>query len=120
MIYIFFVFIFVIGIIYFLLNKSSNKIIQNGSIEGNIFSKLTNDGVEGAKVSLGIIDGSNNTHKFIIENSMTQLTDKDGKFQFNGIKIKEYWIIAEYKGKKVLKLLKFEGKTEIKDVLLIV
>lgn len=115
--------ILVVMIILKLLFTDRKKIVvlKKGKISGMIYNKFTKLPVKGAVVKLGKLDAENGQHSFTTEKDMTVLTDENGKFSFEGIEIKSYWVYAENTGKKVLKIVKLtKDQDKVEDVLLMV
>ncbi|BDU50931.1 hypothetical protein [Haliovirga abyssi] len=120
--YIIGIFIFFIIIAIFQNRNKKNNIDEKGKILGVVYSKLTNKEVEGAKVRIGNIEGKEKGHIFKTEEeSNVYFTNEKGEFEFNNLELKSYWIMVEYKGKKVLKMAKLSADNKnIDDMLLIV
>ncbi len=91
----------------------------NGKIEGKIFGKYTKREEQNIKVALGKIETDGKNQNFIKTDE--KFTDLQGRYCFDKLELKSYWIMAEKNGKKVLKYVKLtEEKKEIEDVILII
>lgn len=91
----------------------------NGKIEGKIFGKYTKREEQNIKVALGKVETDGKNQNFIKKDE--KFTDLQGRYCFDKLELKSYWIMAEKNGKKVLKYVKLtEEKKEIEDVILII
>lgn len=98
-------------------NVKSKKSEKGYEIIGAVYSKIQNKGLVGVHVKLGFLNAKSGNHNFKIEKEVK--TDKNGKFVFSDIKKQSYWLMAEYKGKKVLKKVEFYEGSIIEDALLV-
>lgn len=103
------IFIILLGIVFILIIRSDEKgISKKAKISGWITNKITKNGIEGVEVYLGKLTANNNSHSFIKESKYCAITNKEGMYCFENVEIKNYWIMAEYNGKKALKMLKMD------------
>lgn len=110
--------IFFIGVLYLIL-KNKTKEENNGQISGVVYSKYNQKSLKNVKISLGRVQTNGIKQNFTIENNLTTKTNEAGEYKFSDIKIKTYWIMAEFEGKKVLKMLRLSKEIpEIEDVFL--
>lgn len=112
--------IILIGLKFMFSNKSKTIKLKKGQISGMVYNKFTKMPVKDAVVKLGKLDSENGKHNFTTEKDLTCLTNKEGKFIFENIEIKSYWVYAESMGKKVLKIVKLNNEIDrVDDVLLL-
>lgn len=110
-------------IIFFLIKKKKNDVyeVYNTEISGIVFSKYENLPLKNVKVILGFVDNKNKENVFIKKDKFEIYTDINGKFIFKNMDISNYWVYAEYKGKKVLTYIKITNEKKIiDDIILIV
>ncbi len=109
---------FIFGVIFLLVKSSKGRPGNNkkGEISGAVYGKISEQPIKNVKVFLGQMEAkTGNDNSFRPLKDCIIETDKDGRFTFNNIELKKYWVMAEYKGKKVLTYVKISKEYPIID-----
>ncbi|MGM0507630.1 MAG: carboxypeptidase-like regulatory domain-containing protein [Fusobacteriota bacterium] len=115
-----FLFLIILIVLYLMFRKNEDSYSNNtGAISGMVLFKVGKKPMEKAMVSLGKIESSGSQQRFIVEDNLETITNSDGEFSFENLKLKKYWVKAEKNGKKALRLVKLTEDTKFIEELVL-
>ena len=113
--------IIIVFIIFKLFTIRKKTAVKTGLVSGFVMNKITKMGAENVEVSLGRLVSEGTGHTFIKVNKMNTKTKENGYFEILNVEIQSYWIMAEYNGKKALKMIKLtEYNSNVENITLLV